>query len=350
MATRGTFDRPALGEEYEPPGEQQHIESLIRRLREKMERDYAGGRVLRDAHPKMHGCVRGEFSIEPGLPEDLRVGIFAAPRTYPAWIRFSNQSNTVAPDSNGDIRGAAIKLMEVPGPKLQAASPDEATHDFILISEDRFVTKDVAQFDGLVGALIGGPLHMVWFFLCHPRAARNLWVSLKQCRQPLAIRYFSVAPYAWGSNAVKYCLTPHDADTAAPDTGGPDYLRAAMVERLGRGSAAFDFSVQLQVDPVAMPIEDPGVRWDETVSPFRKVATLTIPSQPFDTPARREFGDNLSFNPWRCLAAHRPLGGISRARRQVYQALSVFRHARNHAPQVEPAVDDKEWDASDPKA
>ena len=352
MVTRGTFDRPALGEEYEPPGEQQHIDSLIHRLRAKMERDYAGGRVLRDAHPKMHGCVRGEFSIEPGLPEDLRVGIFAAPRTYPAWIRFSNQNNTVAPDSKGDIRGAAIKLMGVPGPKLQAESPDEATHDFILISEDRFVTQDVAQFDGLVGALTGGPLRMVWFFLCHPRAARNLRVSLKRCRQLLAIRYFSVVPYAWGSHAVKYCLTPHEAaDTTAPDTSAPDYLRAAMVERLGRGRAVFDFAVQLQADPVAMPVEDPGVRWDETVSPFRKVATVTIPPQQFDTPARREFGDNLSFNPWRCLVAHRPLGGISRARRQVYQALSLFRHGRNHASQVEPAPNDKEWNASgDPSA
>ena len=344
MAIRGTFETPALGEEYEPPGEQQHIDSLIRRLRAKMERDYAGGRVLRDAHPKMHGCVRGEFSIEPRLPEDLRVGIFAEQRTYLAWIRFSNASGTVALDSNRDIRGAAIKLMSVPGPKLHADGADDATHDFILISEDRFVTKDVAEFDGLVGALTGGPLRMVWFFLCHPRAAWNLWVSLKRCNQPLALRYFSAVPYAWGSAAVKYSLTPHDAsDARVTDSSSPDYLRAAMVERLGRGGTAFDFSVQMQVDPLAMPIEDPGVRWDEGRSPFRKVATLAIPSQQFDTSARREFGDNLSFNPWRCLAAHRPLGGISRARRQVYQALSVFRHERNQTPRIEPAPGDKEW-------
>jgi hypothetical protein len=346
MAMRGTFDRPALGEEYEPPDEQQHIDRLIRRLRAKMERDYAGGRVLRDAHPKMHGCVRGEFSVEPGLPEDLRVGIFAEPRSYPAWIRFSNASGTVAPDSKGDIRGVAIKLMSVPGPKLQPDGADEATHDLILISEDRFVTKDVAQFDGLVGALTGGPLRMAWFFLCHPRAARNLWLSLKRCNQPLALRYFSVVPYAWASDAVKYSLTPHEAsDARVTDSSSPDYLRAAMVERLRRGGAAFDFSVQRQLDPLAMPIEDPGMRWDERRSPFRKVATLAIPSQQFDTSARREFGDNLSFNPWRCLAAHRPLGGISRARRQVYQALSVFRRERNQTPRVEPAPGDTEWNA-----
>jgi hypothetical protein len=344
MGTRGTHDMPALGEEYAPPDEQRHIDSLIRQLRAKMERDYARRRILRDAHPKMHGCVRGEFSIEPDLPEELRIGIFGQPRTFPAWVRFSNQSGTVAPDSKGDIRGAAIKLMNVAGPKLQAEGPVDTTHDFILISEDRFVTKDVEQFDDLVSALTGGPMKMVWFFMRHPRAARNLWVSLKHCSQPLGIRYFSVAPYVWGSRAVKYSLTPHDAvNTAVPSHPSADHLREAMVERLGLRGTAFDFSVQMQVDPVAMPIEDLGVRWEEALSPFRKVATLTIFSQVFDTPERREFGDNLSFSPWRCLPEHRPLGGIGRARRQVYQALSAFRHEQNRASRTEPTVDDTEW-------
>ena len=85
-----------------------------------------------------------------------------------------------------------------------------------------------------------------------------------------------------------------------------------------------------------MPIEDPSVRWDEGAAPFRKVATLEIPPQDFDTPERQHFAENLSYNPWRCLPEHRPLGGISRARRQVYRALSAYRHDRNAEPSVEP--------------
>jgi hypothetical protein len=38
------------------------------------------------------------------------------------------------------------------------------------------------------------------------------------------------------------------------------------------------------------------------------------------------------------LPEHRPLGGISRARRQVYLALSEFSHERNQAPRVEPTA------------
>ena len=99
-----------LATEYPPADEQQHVDNLIRELRAKMQRDYVTTRTLRDAHPKMHGCVRGEFFVAPDLPADLSIGVFRQTRTFPAWIRFSNQNGTAAPDSKPDIRGVAIKL------------------------------------------------------------------------------------------------------------------------------------------------------------------------------------------------------------------------------------------------
>ncbi len=336
-----------LATEYQPADEQDHIDSLIGELRAKMERDYAKTRMLRDAHPKMHGCVRGELAVVPNLPPELGIGVFKQSRTYPVWVRFSNQNGTVSPDTKPDIRGVAIKLMGVEGKKLTPGGDREMNHDFILISDSRFVTKDVAEFDGLVRALVGGILKISWFFLTHLRALRNLTSSLRCFGNPLSIRYFSVAPYLLGERAAKYSLTPRDAAaTPVPANPSGDYLREAMVRQLGSRDAVFDFAVQIQTDPYKMPIEDPGIAWDETDSPFQKVATLTIPSQVFDTPERREFGDNLSFNPWRALPEHRPLGGISQARRQVYEALSIFRHERNQAARVEPSVNDKEWTAS----
>ncbi len=328
-----------LATEYPPPNEAEHIESLIRHLRAKMERDYAKTRMLRDAHPKMHGCVRGEFRILPDLPQELRVGLFKQSGVYPVWVRFSNQNGTVTPDSKPDIRGVALKLMGVEGEELVQGGPDEKTHDFILISDSRFVTKDVAEFDGLVTSLTGGQVQLIWYFLTHLRVLRNLLWSLRRFSNPLAIRYFSVAPYLFGKKAVKYSLTPRDPiEIPAPKNPSENFLREAMVSQLGSSDAVFDFAVQFQIDPYKMPIEDPGITWDESLSPFRKVASLTIPKQVFDTPDRREFGDNLSFNPWRCLPEHRPLGGISRARRIVYQALSQFRHENNQISPKEPAA------------
>ena len=228
--------------------------------------------------------------------------------------------------------------MGVEGEKLVQGGPHETTHDFILISDSRFVTRDVAEFDGLVKALVGGPLLLFWYFLTHLRVLRNLMTSLRRFTNPLAIRYFSVAPYLLGDRAVKYALTPRDArQPSPPQNPSDDFLKDAMANQLTSGDAVFDFAVQFQLDPNTMPIEDPGITWDESLSPFRNLASLKIPAQVFDTPERREFGDNLSFNPWRCLPEHRPLGGISRARRQVYQALSKFRHEKNQVAPQEPS-------------
>jgi hypothetical protein len=323
-----------LTTEYPSPDEQVHVDSLINRLRDKMRRDYAGGRTLRDAHPKMHGCVRAEFAIEPQLPDEARIGVFKEPRTFQAWVRFSNQSGTVGPDSTRDIRGMAIKLLDVEGPKLLSSGLDGTTQDFIFISDRRFVTKDIVEFDGLVKSLLSGFLSAAWFFLnpfdSHLRVLRNLLCSLKHCDDVLDIQYYSASPYLFGPRAVKYSVKPSSPQSITPpDKSTDDYLREMLARRLATDSATFDFMVQFQMDPYRMPIEDPGVAWNEKVSPFQKVATLTIPAQEFDSIEQRTFGDNLSFNPWHCLPEHRPLGGINRARRQIYQTLSAFRHQQN---------------------
>src|SRR5260370_453185 len=167
-----------LAAEYPPADEQHHVDSLIRELRAKMQRDYAKTRTLRDAHPKMHGCVRGDFSIVPDLPGELSIGVFKRSRTFPVWVRFSNQNGTVSTDAKADIRGVAIKLMGVEGARLLPDGAPGTTQDFILISDSRFVTKNVAEFDGLAKALIAGRIPIAWYFLTHLRVLRNLISSL----------------------------------------------------------------------------------------------------------------------------------------------------------------------------
>ena len=47
---------------------------------------------------------------------------------------------------------------------------------------------------------------------------------------------------------------------------------------------------------------------------------ITIPPQDFETDERRALCESLTFSPWHGLAEHRPLGGINRLRRPVYDA------------------------------
>jgi len=89
------------------------------------------------------------------------------------------------------------------------------------------------------------------------------------------------------------------------------------------------FMVQIQDANKHMPIEDPSVLWKETDSAFLPVATITIPSQQFDTPEQQQFCENLSFSPWNALPDHRPIGALNRVRKVVYQASSLYRHQFN---------------------
>lgn len=327
-----------LAQETIPADEEKYIEDLAKRLKAKIIKDNPTGIMRRDAHPKMHGVVKAEFIIEPGLPPELRVGVFKEPKTYQAWVRFSNQDGSINADKGRDIRGMAIKLMGVPGEKVLEEEKDEQTQDFILISTPVFVTKDVQEFDGLIKSITGSVFAQIGYFLTHLRVGWNLLKSMKKFANPLQIRYFSTTPYLFGASAVKYSAIPHiNTPDAIPENPHHDYLRLAMIKQLNDGEALFDFAVQFQIDADAMPIEDPGSEWVETLSPFRKVATIRILRQEFDSEKQQEFGENLSFSPWHALPEHRPLGGLNRARKVVYRAISLFRHEYNQAPRQEPS-------------
>jgi hypothetical protein len=284
----------------------------------------------------MHGCVKARFIVEEGLDDDLRVGLFAEPRSYEAWLRFSNASAELQPDAKADLRGAALKLMGVPGAKLLDGEEHCTTHDFLLVSHSTFLAKDVKEFAGLGMAIAAG--NPAAFFLQNPRIALRYLTSIGKHGSPLQPSYFSMAAYLFRDRVAKYQLRP-TAPEAAPIPSAPsfDFLRESLKARLASGSFSFDFLVQLRESPPPRDVEDTTRAWSD--EPFRKVARVEILQQDFDTPDQQVFGENLSFNPWRCLPEHRPLGGINRARRQVYRALSAFRHDRNAAPRVEP----KSW-------
>lgn len=150
-----------------------------------------------------------------------------------------------------------------------------------------------------------------------------------------------MTPYRFGDTAVKYSAKPWSHPISTIQAKSKDnYLREVLQQYLNKEPIHFDFMVQLRTVPDKMPIEDAGKRWSQSLSPFIKVATLVIPPQEFETAERMQYGDNLSFNPWRCLKEHSPLGGINRARRMAYRTISKLRHERNAVQVFEPTQED----------
>lgn len=335
-----------LSQEYPPSHEAVEIEKLTTLLTHSLAEKYGSDNILRDAHPKQHGCVRGTFTVQPNLPDNLSVGLFKTANSYPVWVRFSNANSTVSPDGAKDMRGMAIKLMQVPGEKL--LTDETHTQDFLLISHDVFPVATVADFRQLVAAMVSGQWwQFALFFL------RKFWVRWRtvkiglQANQQhaslLGLRYWSMTPYLFGQGrAVKYSVMPsHPTPQAIPQNPADTYLSDGMQQHLQQHEATFDFMVQFQTNANRMPIEDPSIRWLEEQSPFHKVATLHLPPQTFDSEAQMEFGQNLSFSPWHSLPEHRPLGGINRARKVAYEVISEFRHQRNNVPRVEPTGEEQ---------
>ena len=329
-----------LAQEIVPPTEAADIQNVIGMFKTAVAVRDGDGLTRRGAHPKHHGCVRARFKIAAALAPELRIGLFQPGRDYPAWIRFSNNADP-QPDREPDVRGIAIKLLEVPGEKLLDVSAGGMTHDLLLVTHPVFPFADVATYTKAFALFAEGKVLSFFFnpLDLHVRSFLVVREMLAEHHDLLAARWFSMVPYLYGEGrAVKYAARPcSEASVASPGAGEDDFLGARLASRLADGDACFEFMLQFQRDPESTPIEDATVLWDEGRSPFVPVGRLEIPAQSFTADARQNFCENLSFNPWRALPEHRPLGGISRARRAIYAAVSNYRFSRNKIDAAEPA-------------
>lgn len=338
-------DNMKPGEEWVPPHEAEDIAKSEAMLLDFVQTRYQEtGFAHRDAHMKAHGCVTATVTIAPDLPPELAVGLFAEPKTYDAWIRFSNSSDHDQRDRKPDGRGMAIKLMNVPGTKALPGHETETSQDFVLINYPAFVVKNAADYVEFThDSTIGHPLR---FFFHRGKSYRPELTSaeklaLQRVVSPLQPAYYSMTPYLFGEGmAVKYGARPCEADRRRRRKLGKNYLRTQLVEDLAEHGACFEFQVQRQVDPNRMPIEDPTMLWPTDVSPYRTVATVNVPAQQFSTADQNTMCEAMSFNPWHARDEHRPLGGINRVRRSVYAAISELRHGLDGMKSVEPTSHD----------
>ncbi|MBF0204528.1 MAG: hypothetical protein HQK67_09500, partial [Desulfamplus sp.] len=218
---------------------------------------------------------------------------------------------------------------------------EKETQDFILLSYPVMPLGTVKLFhDAVYYSIKWSP----FVFISRLVLSGNFHIinELRKARQnqtsPLDIRYWSTTPYMYGKDhIVKYSIIPTShIKSSLPSILADDYLTANMEKHLAENEASFDFMIQLQKDPVKMPVEDAGVEWSEKESPFIKVASIRIHPQPFRTKEREDFAEDLSFSPAHSLIEHRPIGGINRARVQIYRYLSEFRHRRNNRQMMEP--------------
>jgi len=345
--------------EQEKPDEAATVDQLntsFRQILDTTSKDY--GRAVRAVHAKAHGIARGTLTIGD-LPPALAQGIFAQPGRHDAVLRLSTNPGDILDDSIGLPRGLALKLFGVAGERLPGAEGAD-TQDFIMVNGPVFSAPDAAAFAKNLKLLAkttdraeGAKKALSAVLRTAEAGLEAVGLESATLQQlggaanvhPLGETYYTQTPFRYGDHVAKLALFPvaptltRLTGTIVDTKGKPDALRAAVNEALLEQGGRWELRVQLNVDPEAMPIEDPTVRWDEADSPFVTVATLDVPAQiAWQDGASAATDEALSFSVWHGVEAHRPLGNVNRARRDTYARSADYRRSFNGCPMHEPAA------------
>ena len=155
--------------------------------------------------------------------------------------------------------------------------------------------------------------------------------------------FYSQVPVRFGDYVAKLSVAPVSpelttlTDMPLAENGGPNAIREAVVEFFGANGAQWEVRAQLCTSLDNMPVEDAATVWPESESLYQTVARIRVKPQVAWSEARSSaVDDGLSFSPWHGLAAHRPLGGIMRSRKQAYEMGKLFRAERNGHTITEP--------------
>jgi len=248
---------------------------------------------------RLHGVAHGYLEVHDDLDPVTQVGLFAHPRRYPAWVRFSSDVPDQRPERKSTC-GIGIKLFDVPGHKMLEPEQSARTLDLLFQNIDVFFVDNARQMCEFTRASLAGEADA--FLVAHPRTAQILDAMAQEVPSLLSADYWSVIPFRLGPQAsCKFKLEPEQTSEGLPDYTDPAWLGHDLSRRLLRREARFRLMVQ--VNPGSLPLDEATVAWTEEEAPPRHVATLVLPVQDIQSRGQSEYGERLAFNPWRTLPA-----------------------------------------------
>jgi hypothetical protein len=301
-------------------------------------------------------CVRAEFEVldvtagrDQGLADRLGKGIFAKPAVYQAIVRFGNSDPHVNSDSKRDVRSLSFSIE----PVRDGSSPTR--RDYSMQSATTLPLNDAAAFLAVIKVLTASnPAKAIWSlsFRDKLRFVRSVLLVQSQLRQKILpyqqLRYWSDVPFRHGpTDVVKYCATPSPDNPAhALRKDNPDSLHEELVRHLNEDArmSRFDFGLQF-LDTEKMTywgkrrdasfwIENASIEWNETQTPFHRVARLTLlPRSELTAEASEAVYFDVTGNSTPDSA---PIGSINRARwpAEVASRKARMRTNRHSEPQT----------------
>jgi len=318
------------------------------------------GHALRGVHAKSHGILEGYLEVDADLPSDLAQGMFAKPARYPVVVRFSTIPGDILDDSVSVPRGMAVKIIGVEGERLEGSERD-VTQDFVMINGPAFgaptpkkflsvlrlLSKTTDKFEWLkkiLSAVMRQVQQVIVAVTGHPSVTVATLGGQPETHI-LGETFYSQAPLRFGDFIAKIAVAPISPELMAliqaplNVNGVPNGLREAVIDFFKKNGGVWEVRAQLCTDLQLMPIENAAVVWPEEISPYRPIARMTVKPQVAWSETRSSaVDDGMSFSPWHGLATHRPLGGIMRVRKAVYEEAKKFRAQKNGRVIQEPRV------------
>jgi hypothetical protein len=312
--------------------------------------------TVRGVHAKSHGLLKAEVMVLPDLHEELRQGLFANAGNCGAVMRFSTNPGDILSDHISTPRGLAIKVIGVEGEMLPNHA-GQVTQDFVFNNASTFHSARANDFLKSITLLDRHADDSEALKQVVSSAAQTAEEGLELVGEksaflkgfghppthPLGETYHTAVPLRFGDYFGKMHLVPVSSNLTAlrgkyvDHPGSWNCVKDSIVKFFQTETAVWELRVQLCTDLTRMPVEDASVEWDEHLSPSLTIARVTVqPQNAYSNPRRVWVDEQLSFNPWHSLAAHRPLGNIMRARFKAYQASSHFRHSAEGRQMVEP--------------
>jgi hypothetical protein len=327
------------------------------------------GHAVRGAHAKSYGLVKAEVQILHNVPESYAQGIYATPGRHGALMRFSSASNHLGTDAQlGPVLGCAIKIFDIPGPKLVEEEPDATTFDLVMKNNPFFVANSARHYLRLQEVGNDTPKYLArgkrgfhelltdlltgkgtfeqsdWAWdevFAFARVATQTPV-----RNPLLTTFFTMAAVRHGDYVAKIRIAPA-ADSASRVIhreldlhSRAEVFHPTLVDELQAGAFNFDLQVQLCADLDTMPVDDATVEWPEKLSPYVTVGRIHLPRQDISGTENAEQSEAIAFNQFRVTDEHRPLGEIMQVRR-IYSASAKVRRTLNGQAQTEPTSADE---------
>jgi hypothetical protein len=334
-------------------------QDLIATIRYITDKTFAdGGHAIRGVHAKSHGILEGYLEVYADLPGDLAQGMFAKPGRYPVVMRLSTIPGDLLDDSVSVPRAMAVKIIGVEGERLEG-SENDVTQDFVMINGPAFGAPTPKKFLSVLRLLSKTTDKFEWLKKILSAVMRQVQrVIITVTGKPSATiatlggqpetnilgeTFYSQASLRFGDYIAKIAVAPISTELIAliqaplKVDGVPNGLREAVVDFFKKNGGVWEVRAQLCTDLELMPIENAAVVWPEEISPYRPIARITVKPQVGWSEARSAaVDDGMSFSPWHGLAAHRPLGGIMRVRKAVYEMAKKFRAEKNRCVIEEP--------------